>query len=331
MKFINSLFDNKIIVGIHGLSNKVEAALLKKWWVKSIKEGLSVLGFSETSFTIKSVYWADILYETPLNINEKDKKSPLYEDEPYVRGNPEEYKKYTPNKLKKKFLDAVERKIDKLFFEENNFINFDKIADLFIRHIYKDLDFYYNRESNLPQYSGYPVKKLIRDRLAEVLNKYRSREILLIGHSMGSIIAYDVLAKTLPDVKINTFITIGSPLGLPFIIKKIQAEQGREQKNNNIPTPENILNKWYNFSDLNDPVAVVYKISDDFKSNSRGVCPEDVIIFNNYEYNGKRNAHKLFGYLRAPEVARVIYDFCKSEKPGLFKTINNRIKLLFSK
>jgi len=318
MRILNYLFNKKIIIGIHGLSNKVPNELLEKWWIKSIKEGLSLIGHPETFFKFKSVYWADILYEKPLNVKEKNKKSPLFEDEPYLPGNPEVYKNFTPSKIKKKFLDTVEKKIDNVFFKEHSFINIDKIADLFIRHLYADLDFYYNRESNIPKYSGVPVKDLIRKRLADILYKYRRKQILLVGHSMGTIIAYDVLTQSVPDVNIHALMTIGSPLGLPIIIKKISAEQGKDNKTGPVPSPENIRHKWYNFADLNDPVAVVYKISDDYKKNSNGVGPEDIIIYNNYEYNGKRNAHKLFGYLRAPEAANAIYDFCTSDKKQFF-------------
>ncbi|MBN2403627.1 MAG: hypothetical protein JXN64_14715 [Spirochaetes bacterium] len=331
MRIFKALFNKKIIIGIHGLSNKVANSLLEEWWIKSIEEGLSYIGHADTPFAFKSVYWADILYEKPLNIKEKNRKSPLYEDEPYLPGDPREYTNFTPSTFKKKFLDAVERKIDKIFFDESNFINFDKIADLFIRHIYEDLDFYYNRESNLDKYSGQPVKDVIRKRLAEVLYKHRDKQILLVGHSMGSIIAYDVLTQTVPDVNIHTLITIGSPLGLPLIIKKIQTEQGLKNNTGRVPSPENIRHKWYNFSDLNDPVAIIYNISDDYKKNTNGVGPKDVIIFNNYKYNGKSNSHKLFGYLRAPEVARVIYDFCVSEKPELYAIIRKRIRALFKK
>jgi hypothetical protein len=331
MQIFNSLFSNKIIIGIHGLSNKVPDKLLKKWWIKSIKEGLSNIGHSGTSFKFKSIYWADILYEKPLDIKERNPKSPLYEDEPYLQGNPEDYKKFTPSKIKKKFLDTIERKIDKVFFEEHSFINPDKIADLFIRHLYSDLDFYYNRESNISKFKGAPVKDLIRKRLADVLYLYRKKQILLIGHSMGSIISYDVLTQSSQDVNIHTLMTIGSPLGLPFIIKKIRAEQGKDNKTDSAPSPENILYKWYNFADLNDPVAVVYKISGDFIKNSKGIGPEDIVIFNNYEYNGKRNSHKLFGYLRAPEAAYAIYDFCTSGKPQSGSLLKKRIKSFFSR
>jgi len=331
MRLLDFLFNKKIIIGIHGLSNKVPNSLLKDWWIKSIKEGLLLIGHPETSFSFKSVYWADILYEKPLDVKEKNKKSPLFEDEPYLQGNPEDYKNFTPSKIKKKFLDMVDKKIDKVFFEDHGFINLDKIADLFIRHLYTDLDFYYNRESNIPKYSGVPVKDLIRKRLADILYKYRGKQILLIGHSMGTIIAYDVLTQSIPNVNIHTLMTIGSPLGLPIIIKKIRSEQGMDDKTDPVPSPENIRHKWKNFADLSDPVAVVYKISDDYKKNSYGVGPEDIIVYNNYEYKGKRNAHKLFGYLRAPEAAKAIYDFCASDKPRFAFLFKNRIVSLFGR
>ena len=50
---------------------------------------------------------------------------------------------------------------------------------------------------------------------------------MLIGHSMGSIIAYDVLrivGRQTPLVPVDHFITIGSPLGLPHVKTKIYEE-----------------------------------------------------------------------------------------------------------
>jgi hypothetical protein len=331
MRIFNFLFNKRIIIGIHGLANKVPNDLLEEWWIKSIKVGLSYIGHPGTSFAFKSVYWADILYEKPLDIKEKNKKSPLFEDEPYLPGNTVDYKNFVPSKNKKQFLDSVEKKLDKLFLKENSLINPDKIADMFISHLYKDLDFYINNKSSKQEQNGAPVKDAIRKRLADVLAKYKNRQILLIAHSMGTIVAYDVLTQALRDVSVHTLITLGSPLGLPNIIKKIHAEQGTNYKTGTLPSPENITHKWYNFADLNDPVALVYNISDDYKKNSRGIGPEDVIIHNNYKQNGKYNAHKLFGYLRAPQTANAVYDFCTSGKPGFYSILKKRMSSLFGK
>ncbi len=332
MNIFNRLFNKGIIIGIHGLANKPPQSLLEKWWIKSIKEGLAAIGHPGTSFSFTSVYWADLLYENPEDPSEKDKKSPVYMDEPYVPGDPKEYENYSPSKIKKILLDKVNRGLDKIFFKKHGVINFDKYADLFIKNLYKDLDFYYNRECVVSKYKGLPVRNSIRTRLADVLRKYRNRQIFLIAHSMGTIVAFDVLTQTTPDIKIHTLLTIGSPLGLPVILKKVLSEQGMDsEKKIQVPSPENIQHKWYNFSDLSDPVAIIYNLAEDYKKNSRGVGPEDIIVYNNYKYNGERNAHKLYGYLRTPELAKVIYDFCAHTRRGLWSVLKEYMGSVRSK
>jgi hypothetical protein len=325
MNLFNRFFTKGIIIGIHGLSNKPPDTLLEKWWIKSIKEGLDTIGCPHTPFHFKSVYWADILYESPEDPGEKNEKSPLFLEEPYVPGDPGEFENFSPSKIKKLLLDKVNRGLDNLFFKEHKKINLDKYADLFVKNTFNDLDFYYNRECVVPKYKGMPVRDTIRTRLADVLRKYRHRQIMLIAHSMGSIISYDVLTQTLPDIKIHTFITIGSPLGMPVIIKKILSEQGnKSKKKQQIASPENIGHKWCNYSDLSDPVALIYNLAEDYKKNSRGVGPEDVIVHNNYKFKGERNAHKLYGYLRTPEIAGIINDFCTHAKRGLWAMMKEK-------
>jgi hypothetical protein len=58
---------------------------------------------------------------------------------------------------------------------------------------------------------------------------------------MGSIIAYDVLTHMLPKSRIHTFVTIGSPLGMPIVISKIVTEQKKQLiKIEKVRTPENV-------------------------------------------------------------------------------------------
>nr|NIR53121.1 hypothetical protein [candidate division KSB1 bacterium]NIR73245.1 hypothetical protein [candidate division KSB1 bacterium]NIS28359.1 hypothetical protein [candidate division KSB1 bacterium]NIT75003.1 hypothetical protein [candidate division KSB1 bacterium]NIU29092.1 hypothetical protein [candidate division KSB1 bacterium] len=158
-------------------------------------------------------------------------------------------------------------------------------------------------------------------------------------HSMGSIIAYDVLTDVASDVNIHTFMTLGSPLGSPAVMKKMLAEQYAEQTNDSesekkLATPENIKKNWLNLSDLNDNVALNYDLADDFEPNSHGVGPKDVIVNNDYEYEGKKNPHKSYGYLRTPEVAEVIHEFLAEERPSLADILRDsweRFIALFSR
>ncbi len=311
MKLFKSLFQRKIIVGIHGLANKPEEGLFKSWWIESIKEGLSSAGYPDARFRFESVYWADIFYERPQHPDEKNPESQFYMEEPYVRGNPEAYRGFRPRELKRRFLDFLDDALDRIFLGNNGFVDFGRIADIIIRKLYYDMHLYYNGESSLPQYRGAPAKEHIQRRLEQALRKHRRKRIMLIAHSMGTIISYDVMMQN-PSLKVDTFITAGAPLGLPVIIKKNNQTAGHDPyKNRKAPVPGNITGRWINLSDLDDKVAMIYRLKEDYIPNSNGIAPDDRIVLNNYEYEGVPNHHKLYGYLRCPEAAAAVYSFLK--------------------
>lgn len=78
-----------------------------------------------------------------------------------------------------------------------------------------------------------------------------------------------------------------------------------------LQTPEGVFNKWVNFSDIRDLIALDYKLGDDFAPNSKGVKCEDKLVTNTYTVNGIANPHKSFGYLRTPEFIEVLVEFIK--------------------
>jgi len=299
---------SKIIIGIHGLGNKPPKKILKKWWMKSIKEGLRAIGHPRLFFRFELVYWASFLHPEPLNPKEKFKKSPSYLKEPYVPCM--DFYRKEPSRLRQKILYYLEKQIDRIFLKDDLSIHFSSVSDLIIRRFFKDLDSYFAQTCINIDKNESLVKDVIRKQLAGIIKKHKHKNILLIGHSMGSIIAYDVLNQLVPDIKIDTFVTIGSPLGLPIIMSKIASEQKQTLiKKAKLRTPENIVRNWYNFSDLEDKVALNYNLGDDYEENSNRIRTVDKIVFNNYEYNGRRNPHKVYGYLRTPEFSAAIYDF----------------------
>ena len=90
---------------------------------------------------------------------------------------------------------------------------------------------------------------------------------MLIAHSMGSIIAYDVLrdlGRELTGMQVDHLVTIGSPLGMPYVLYKIR------QENASIRTPS-IVRRWTNLADRRDPIAVDVHLADEFEPNDRGV------------------------------------------------------------
>ncbi len=299
---------SKIIIGVHGLGKKPAKDLLEKWWKKSIQEGLLALGHPRFFFRFELVYWADLLHPEPCDPKITNPFDPRYLREPYVPGSPHHTK--SPSRLRKKFLDYLERQIDKIFLKKNLSIHFVAVTDFIMRSFFKDLDAYYSSTTITVAGQQRLLREAIRQRLAQALNRHRKKRIMLIGHSMGSIIAYDVLSQTAADVAIDTLVTVGSPLGMPIIIAKVASELKQHRvKRAKLQTPECVLRHWYNFSDLRDRVALNYNLSDDYRANSRQVQVIDKIVYNNYVYKGKKNPHKIYGYLRVPEFAQMVHEF----------------------
>jgi hypothetical protein len=317
----------KIIIGIHGLGNKPPKELLTAWWRKSIREGLISIQHPYYFFRFEMVYWADLIYTNPLDPSETNSESNLYIHEPYSIACPESIPQQSGG-LRRKVMGYLERQLDRLFLNEDMSLNFSSITDSIIHRYFKDLEMYYSDELKGQNKSSKTVRVAIQDRLITVIRRYRRKRITLIAHSMGSIIAYDVLSRNIPGVSVDTFITLGSPLGLPVIVSRIFAEQHLDNPLiTKVCAPEGVHRKWYNFSDLEDKVCLDRTLSDDYQANSFGVKAEDSSVYNNYVVNGKRNPHKIYGYLRTADVAWIIDDFLYRGRwqpiQRLIKWINN--------
>lgn len=319
---------SKIIIGIHGLGNKPPAPLLTSWWKRSIRDGQRGIGQPRLRIPFELVYWAHFLHPKPLDPKIKDENDPLYLEFPYSKPGIQHPTRI--DSIRKRILDFIEKEMDKLFLNSDMSINFSALTDLILRRYFKDLEIYYSSNKSGDGSSLAP-RDMIREELTRVLNKHRGKDIMLIAHSMGSIIAYDVLARSMPDVNVDTFITAGSPLGLPVIMNKIHTELCQEGNNESrIRTPECVRRRWYNFSDLEDKVALNYNLADDYDENSRDVQPVDQIVTNGYMYNGKSNPHKSYGYLRTPEMARVINDFLAGGEHPAIRWARGRAGMLFT-
>jgi hypothetical protein len=134
---------------------------------------------------------------------------------------------------------------------------------------------------------------------------------------MGSIIAQDALTEYLPEAGIDTYVTIGSPLGQKYVINKYQLEIQQNLKSK-LVVPEQIINKWYNLYDTEDQVALNHQLKNLYEINSRKVYIEDQIVKNLFASGGIRNPHKSYGYLRTPEFSKIINNFLIEKPRGIF-------------
>lgn len=107
----------KVIIAIHGLGNKPPKEQLQKWGQMAMEEGIKKLGYDILLPKMELVYWADLLYERPQTITEKDKDSPFFLDEVYTKA-PKNYK-VEPHEIRRKFQNYFKSLAYKIFLKND--------------------------------------------------------------------------------------------------------------------------------------------------------------------------------------------------------------------
>ncbi len=132
--------------------------------------------------------------------------------------------------------------------------------------------------------------------------------ILLIGHSMGSVIAYETLWEMSHNgrdhVVVDLLLTMGSPLGQRYIQKRLKssASPGEDRY------PHNIRN-WKNLSAVGDLTAIDPRLRNDFGELLQlGLVEsfEDAELYNYFRLDGALNVHSEYGYLVNETTARTV-------------------------
>jgi hypothetical protein len=132
--------------------------------------------------------------------------------------------------------------------------------------------------------------------------------LLLIGHSMGSVIAYDTLWEMSHNKRdhaaVDLLLTMGSPLGQRYIQKRLKGCTVRGASR----YPHNIR-KWKNLSAVGDLTAIDPRLRNDFgEMLELGLVEsfEDVEIHNYFRLEGVLNVHSEYGYLVNETTARTV-------------------------
>ena len=287
-----------IIIGIHGLANKPPEEEKLKWWREALIEGLKHNCKKTTNeLSFEFVYWANLRYATA--IRDDCNPQPYWADKDQVGPFPA----YHTHKWEL-IVNAASRVLGASIDFLERHTGVANAADFVLESEREvgDLAAYYDNEV---------FRNDVRRRLAEKLKEHANKRIMLVAHSMGSIIAYDVLrllGREQPQVRVDHLVTIGSPLGLPHVKYRIARE------NDLVRTPS-IVGRWTNFADRRDLVALDAKLADDYESNDQGVKVVDVPVINAYSSPndrkppGKPNYHKSYGYLRTPEFSELVRAF----------------------
>ncbi|EOB1207583.1 hypothetical protein ACIQLR_003779, partial [Photobacterium damselae] len=282
---------NKHYIAIHGRSNKPSAHILEDSWLRAINDGRRHVNqplINKSQFSM--AYYADVFYQQPLYFDPE----PYLPSLPFLPYLPDIPSNHPPIPLAvdedhlSEMMEQNKWRLDNLFFEPllsefGVYRALNYLSKPLLRYWLTDVYRYFHD----PAFALEIEKPLIR-----LLQQYHHHSITLISHSLGTVIAYNVLQKlaaqrATQDITIDKWVTLGSPLGLASV--KAQLKRNLQ---GSLAVPENV-SAWHNYSDKQDIVCIDGDLADDFAKNNSGVSVQDFQVVNAYP----GNPHKSYGYL----------------------------------
>ena len=165
---------------------------------------------------------------------------------------------------------------------------------------------------------GSQVRELVKAPLRAAWAQ--QQRVLLIAHSMGSVIAYDALWELWHEEgcreRIDLLLTLGSPLGMRFVQRRLRGAAMQAVSR----YPGNIR-RWINVATEGDLTALDPTLHDDFAEMERAGLTEHIVdmhkgVFGYFRGREGLNVHRSYGYLVLPEVGRVVADSVLAPTPA---------------
>ena len=171
-----------------------------------------------------------------------------------------------------------------------------------------EINHYFDNVDNIAS----DIRKLLKQTLQPLIEKKES--ILLIGHSLGSVIAYDTLWELSYQEELHgkvDFLTIGSPLGMHYVQRRLMGM--RENGKKSYPK---LIRHWINLSSEGDIIALERNFHNSFKEMLKQGLVKSIEdhsrgIYNYFRSDEGLNCHRSYGYLVNPAVGSIIADWWK--------------------
>jgi hypothetical protein len=247
---------------IHGIANKPPADRLHELWLRGLTHGgLDLLG---EGVTTSMVYWADVLYAEPTEalvstegalddgaeaadaalVDLPDTPTPA--EQAFVEGLAEKLgvdaDEAEPSSSDTPAEEALERIPLPWILKR-------RIMQAFIRDAHHYL---FDAEFSPRSGDAFRVQTEIRRRtLAALAAAPEGERHVVVGHSLGSVIAYDVLKRAPDAPAADGLLTLGSPLGIDEVQDRLQPEWTRPD---GYPG-DAVRDRWVNVYDRLDVVC----------------------------------------------------------------------------
>ncbi len=322
----------KHLIVIHGRASKPSYSKKRQLVLKSLLHGLSrvsptveqAVRNGEVKFSF--VYYGDISNRELVEANSKEKGELAGTNDAKYEFKPCEDSKSYDDDLKKLFLvQNFSKKAYKSFLKRvKDKRGLDEAVSVVsaIASIFGLNDKVVAKAT--PDMGAYlltrKVGSEIRQRLQRVLKPaiMAGDDICLMGHSMGTIVCYDVLWKysQMSEYKkvqeknnpITLWLTLGCPLGEPGVQKNLyDSNESLDGK-----YPKDIIRDWVNYAAVDDFVSHDSRLKNDYSDMLKFKYVNSIrddCVYNFWEGSKGANAHKFYGYLDNPKIAKCICEW----------------------
>ena len=313
---------DKHIIFIHGRHYKPEKGELKKNYIKAVRYGLerdygssTVKLFNRAKKTM--VYYGDLSNAflvkdsgDPFTKKEMEKDAQdredtlnmlmIYGKDEFTRSKYKKVRSFT-TPIKETFADLLSGPLS-LFGVG------DELTGLFA----PDMKNYWNPDEKW----GSDVRWRLTEKIVPAIK--RGDDIMLISHSLGTIVSYDVLWKLshygeyqyLRDMRkkmVSLFITLGSPLGDENVKGQLKGYGAKGRRRY-----PNVIESWANFAAEDDYISHDITLKNDFSEMKslrliKGIT--DTRVYNMAVRAEGPNPHHCAGYLITPKVCKKIKEW----------------------
>lgn len=298
---------------IHGIGNQREPDRVLRSWKRLLADGGDGVDLDTYGVTSSMVYWADVMYAESSDATQ-EKESVIFEgvtagevpsiDESYLEAADPEEKAFIEAIILKYHLDADESTPvpDLEDVDESKAHQLEAmplpwfVKKPLMRILLRDVHHYLFNTSHTPRPGDtYRVQDEIRERFLADTSAANTRPHVIIAHSMGTVITYDVLKRVGESTPVDAVITLGCPLGLSEIQDQLKPEYSRRD---GFPSK---VTDWANIADRLDPVcAADPTIANDYKRNDKKVVQDEIVK------NDGLFRHPVSKYLRQMSVRKAV-------------------------
>lgn len=253
---------------VHGIGNKPPPEDLLRQWRTAllVDDGLDL---DDLGVTSSMVYWADLLYDRPAVVEAGNESNELElsqtfdaqdADLSWLDNAPAEERELVEGLAQSLGLadvDGVAGESDPVMTDSAleavplpGFIK-KPLMRVLLRDVHH---FLFDTEFSPRPGTSFHIRQEVRRRMVEAQQEAADHPgpHVLLGHSLGSVIAYDALAAVEGVPPVDTLVTIGSPLGISEVQEGLTPPWTRHD---GWPSTRLGSGGWANFYDPLDPVC----------------------------------------------------------------------------